>query len=135
MTTDRQLLAINPYFLVEDVHRSAEYYRDVLGFSFDQFWGDPPAFVMVRRDGVQIMLREPADERRPGVARPNKGVLRHSFDAYVYVRDVDRLHDELRARGARILYPPCDQPHDCREFEVEDLNGYVLCFGQDLLAL
>lgn len=133
MHTERQLLAINPYFVVDDVHRSAEWYRDVLGFSFDQFWGDPPAFVMVRRDGVQIMLREPA-AKDVGVARPNKATVEHSFDAYVYVRDVDGLHDELRAKGARILYPPCDQPHDCREFEVEDLNGYVLCFGQDLLA-
>ncbi len=29
--------------LVKDIFESAEYYRDVLGFSFDQFFGDPPA--------------------------------------------------------------------------------------------
>ena len=72
-----------PTSLVDDVFESAEFYRDVLGFRFEQFWGDPPRFVMVRRDRV---------------------------------------------------YPPSDQPHDCREFEVEDLDGYVICFGQDLLA-
>ena len=125
---DRQLLAINPYFLVEDVYGTAEYYRDVLGFTFEQFWGEPPAFVMVRRDGIQIMLRSPAK------AQPNRERLEHSLDAYVYVRDVDALHTELVGRGARVLSEPCDQPHDCREFEIQDPNGYVICFGQDLLA-
>lgn len=59
MSEKAKLGAINPYFLVDDVYKAAEYYRDVLGFHFDQFWGEPPAFVMVRRDGIQIMLRQP----------------------------------------------------------------------------
>lgn len=133
MPTDAKMLQINPYFLVDDVHASAEYYRDVLGFAFDKFWGDPPAFVMVRRDGLQIMLRQRAGAGDP-IARPNKERLPDSFDAYVYVNDVDALHREYVERGAKILYDPCDQPHQCREFEVADSNGYVLCFGQDLLA-
>jgi len=128
-----QLVAINPYFLVGDVHATAEYYRDVLGFGFDQFWGDPPAFVMVKRDGIQIMLRQPArDDAAPAGA--NRSRVAHSLDAYVYVRDIDALYTEFRASGAKLLCEPSDQPHDCREFELEDLNGYVICFGQDLLA-
>lgn len=128
-----QLLAINPYFLVDDVYASAEHYRDVLGFGFEQFWGEPPAFVMVKRERIQIMLRAPssAGER---VVRPNRSVVDHTFDAYIYVKDVDALYAEFAGRGARLLCEPCDQPHDCREFEVADMNGYILCFGQDLLA-
>jgi len=126
--------AINPYFLVEDVYKSAEHYRDVLGFQFDQFWGEPPSFVMVRRDAIQIMLRGAAG-KADSVVRPNRRRIDHSFDAYVYVSDVDALHTELAGRGAVVLGEPYDQPHDCREFEVEDLDGYVICFGQDLLAL
>jgi len=34
--------------------KSAEYYRDVLGFSFNRYWGEPPCFVMLERDGVQL---------------------------------------------------------------------------------
>jgi len=26
----------------------------------------------------------------------------------------------------------CDQPYGCRDFEIEDCNGYRICFGQDL---
>ena len=106
----------------------------MLGFHFEQFWGDPPRFVMLLRDGVVIMLRAPSDPASESVVRPNDERVEHSFDIYVRVRDVDGLYAELRERGARLLYEPCDQPHDCREFEVEDLNGYRICFGQDLLA-
>ena len=127
------MVQVNSYFLVDDVQASAAQYRNAMGFDFEKFWGDPPAFVMVRRDHIQIMLRQRATSAE-AVARPNKARLPDSFDAYVYVRDVDALHEEYRERGAKILYEPYDQPHQCREFEVEDMNGYVLCFGQDLLA-
>ena len=133
MQGQSQLLMAHPYFLVDDVHRSAEYYRDVLGFAFEQFWGDPPAFVMVRRDGITIMMRQPATPG-PSVVRPNRSVAEHTLDAYIHVRDVDELYREFEGKGAKLLGEPYDQPHDCREFELEDLNGYVLCFGQDLLA-
>lgn len=133
MTQKARLLGINPYFLVDDVYKSAEYYRDVLGFSFDQFWGEPPRFVMVRRDGLMIMLRQPLEGGKTTM-RPNKLGIEHSFDAYAYVDDVDGLYTELKERGAALLHEPHDQPHDCREFEAEDLNGYVICFGQDLLG-
>ena len=135
MTTrnvETQLLQINPYFLVDDVFSSAEHYRDVYGFRFDQFWGEPPRFAMVRRDAVQIMLRQ-SEEETPSVMRPNRQAMNHSFDAYIYVQDVDALYQELNGKGAKLLCEPYTQPHDCREFESEDINGYILCFGQDLL--
>ena len=130
----RQLLAINPYFLVNDVFATAEHYRDVFGFRFDQFWGEPPRFVMDMRDGLQIMLRQPDVTVPGGIMRPNRSAIAFSFDAYVYVADADALYAELQSRGAKLLGEPCTQPHDCREFEVEDMNGYVLCFGQDLIS-
>lgn len=136
MRTDAELALINPCFVVDDVVASAESYRDLLGFHFDRFWGggDPPKFVMVRRDHVQIMLREAKQAPHPTSMRPNRQIIPDYFDAYLYVRNVDTLYKELEARGAGLLCEPCNQPHDCREFEVADLNGYVLCFGQNLLA-
>ena len=80
------------------------------------------------------MLRAPAEVGGDPIARPNRARVPHSFDAYIRVRDVDALYEELGKSGANRLDEPYDQPHDCREFEVEDLNGYILCFGQDLLA-
>ena len=127
--TPPQALTISPYFFVQDLVAAAEHYRDKLGFGFDRYWGDPPVFVMVRRDRVQLMLRGPNYGGRP---QPNRALDCDSWDAYLYVRDADALHAELDRRGATILRPPENQVYGCRDFEVRDLDGYVICFGQDL---
>ena len=56
-------------FVVDDVVKSAEYYRDVLGFSFNRYWGEPPCFVMLERDGVQFFL---SGNGTKGHVRPNR---------------------------------------------------------------
>jgi catechol 2,3-dioxygenase-like lactoylglutathione lyase family enzyme len=39
-------------FVVDDVVRTAEYYRDVLGFEILGYFAEPPVYAMVARDGV-----------------------------------------------------------------------------------
>ena len=86
---------------------------------------------MVRRSGVIIMLSQP---QPPPTVRPNH--LSHAdsdaWDAYVWVDDADRLYRELQAKNVTIARPICDQPYGNRDFDVEDCNGYRLCFGSDL---
>jgi catechol 2,3-dioxygenase-like lactoylglutathione lyase family enzyme len=118
-----------PYFLVDDVFATAEFYRDVLGFTFDEFFGVPPSFVMVQRDEVNIMFRQVRPPRTP-VARPNRTVMDETFDVYVYVSNVDQLAAELRAKKADIVEGPVDRIYDMRELLVRDCNGYVIAFGQ-----
>jgi uncharacterized glyoxalase superfamily protein PhnB len=127
----KQMIAMSPYFLVADVYKTAEFYRDTLGFSFEQFWGNPPDFVIVSRDDIQIMFRQ--IDAKSQLHKPNRKLARIAFDAYIYVNDVDALFEELKAKDAKILQTPIDREHDCREIEVEDCNGRILCFGQDLL--
>ncbi|WP_084170360.1 VOC family protein [Paraburkholderia ferrariae] len=117
------------YFLVDDVFATAEFYRDVLGFTFDEFFGVPPSFVMVQRDDVNIMFRQVRPPRTP-VARPNRTVMDETFDAYVYVSNVDQLAAELRAKKADIVEGPVDRIYGMRELLVRDCNGYVIAFGQ-----
>jgi uncharacterized glyoxalase superfamily protein PhnB len=119
---------VAPYFLVPDVVAAAHYYRDTLGFSFDRFWGEPPAFCMVKRGGIVIMLSQNED---PSAVRPNNSV-NEAWDAYIWVGDADALHAELVSKGATIARGLCDQEYGCRDFDVLDCNGYRLCFGQDL---
>lgn len=124
---------IAPYFIVADVVATSNYYRDKLGFHYDRLWGDPPAFCMVKRHGIVIMLSQ---FETAGASRPNHTVdpERGAWDAYVWVDEVDALHDEFTAKGVTIARAICDQPYGCRDFDVEDCNGYRLCFGQDLLT-
>jgi hypothetical protein len=54
------------------------------------------------------------------------------WNIYFWVSDVDALHAELVGRGARIDYGLGDQPHGCREFGVQDLDGHDIGFGQPI---
>jgi len=120
---------ISPYFIVDDVAITAEYYRDILGFDPGEYWGEPPRFAMVRRDDIQIIL---ALRGEAGTMNPNRKVqAKGTWDAYIDVTGLDVLHEALRAKGARILRGPGKTSYGTREFEVEDCNGYVLCFGEE----
>ena len=127
----RRQWTVAPYFLVDDVVATAEFYRDKLGFAYDRFWGDPPAFCMVGRRGVIIMLSQ---IETAGAVRPNRVAdpERDAWDAYLWIDDADALRAELAARGITPARDLCDQPYGMRDFEVEDCNGYRLCFGHDL---
>jgi len=122
---------IAPYFMVDDVVVSANYYRDKLGFTYERFWGEPPRFCMVRRSGITIMLsqHDGAAPMRPNrLAEPSGD----AWDAYVWVDDADALYAEFKGKGVKIAREICDQEYGCRDFDVEDCNGYRLCFGADL---
>lgn len=47
--------------LVKDVVESANYYRDKVGFKYDRFWGEPPDFCILYRDGFHLMLGQAND--------------------------------------------------------------------------
>jgi predicted enzyme related to lactoylglutathione lyase len=127
----RQLLAIAPRFLVARIEPAAAYDRDVLGFTVDRLWGEPPCFVMPHRDGMTVMLGAAAD---PSLTRPN-GADGETWDAYVWVQDADALFAEVSAKGARIVHPPLyREEYGNGEFAVSDLDGYIIAFGQHLAA-
>ena len=108
---------------------TANFYRDKLGFGYSRFWNEPPSFCMVSRSDVVIML---AQLEQAGAVRPNRLVdpEGQAWDAYIWVDDADKLSAEFKSRDVRITRDVCDQPYGCRDFDVEDCNGYRLCFGQ-----
>ena len=127
---DRPRWTIAPYLIVDDVVATANYYRDKLGFHYERLWGEPPCFCMVKRSGIVIMLSQLA---KTGVMRPNRVAdpEGEAWDAYVWVENADALCAEFKSKGVTIARDVCDQPYGCRDFDVEDCNGYRLCFGHD----
>lgn len=123
--------SIAPYFIVDDVVTTANYYRDKLGFYYERLWNDPPSFCMVKRAGIIIML---AQLETTGAIRPNRMADPEggAWDAYIWIENADALHAEFKSRDVNIVRGLCDQIYGCRDFEIEDNNGYRLCFGQVL---
>jgi hypothetical protein len=126
-----QFTSIAPVQLVANVFKTAEYYRDVLGFNFEQIYGEPPSFVIVQRDSARLMFRQPRD----GAPPPANSSVSPTFpiDVFLYVDDIEALVTELRGRHAEILDGPTYRPiWNGKELTVRDCNSRVLCFGQPM---
>jgi len=118
--------SIAPHFVVSDAARSAEYYRDKLGFQVGGTFGNPPVFAMVKRDGLHIHFGKSETGRAaPGSAHRDEGL-----DAYIWVDDVEALYHELKQRGADIIEGPVERIYGCREIVVRDPDGFKIAFGQ-----
>lgn len=113
-----------PVLAVRDVLRSRNYYRDVLGFEEHGVWGEPPCFCILGRDTITVFL-----DQAPDAADI---VNSHGWAAYFYVSGLDSIADDFRRRGAEIVRGPEDAVYGCREIDVRDPDGHLICFGQDL---
>jgi catechol 2,3-dioxygenase-like lactoylglutathione lyase family enzyme len=117
-----------PFLLVDDVVKSGEYWRDVLGFDLGRYFGNPPGFTIMRRNTARVMLRQVPATARPA-AISNTAKMREALDLYIWVSDVAAFAAELGERGADIVKPP-ELEDGRREMLVRDLNGYLICFGE-----
>lgn len=123
-------VVLSPEFRVADVARAAAWYRHVLGFTDVRTWGEPPAYAIACRDDVIVHLSAlPAGE----VPRGNRDAG-CAWDAYIECRGVDAYCAEIRKRGATILREPETRVYQMRDFDLLDLDGYVLCFGEEAPA-
>ena len=126
---ERHFFGVVPVFLVDDVVAAAEYYRDVLGFEVDFIYGEPAMYASVSRDDAIINFsRSEPSGRRNSISAAGAG---SGVDAYVVVSDVDDLHEELTAHGARVVAAPASQDYGMREFVLEDPNGYRLALAEE----
>ena len=115
---------IAPQFLVDDLERAIAYYRGELGFDVDFVYQS--VYAGVSRDGASIHLKRAPKTVEDRTHRKNNDHL----DAYVDVSNVDALFADLTARNAKVTKPLEDQPWQCRDFWVEDIDGYILCFSE-----
>lgn len=118
------ITGIAPLLLVDDLDAAIVYYRDKLGFDLDFCYGG--FYASVSRDGFAIHLKDAA---KTSADRAHRRQHEH-LDASIRVVGVAALHDELRSRGALITKPLTEQPWSCRDFYVEDPDGYILCFSE-----
>jgi len=119
-----KLTGIAPQFLVNDLHASITYYQEKLGFDLDFCYES--FYASVSRDGFAIHLK---CAPKTIADRTHRKQHEH-LDVYIGVVGAATLHDELQSRGALITKPLGERPWSCRDFYVEDPDGYILCFSE-----
>lgn len=133
------ITGVAPMFLVDDVARTAEWYRDRLGFEIGEFFRQhhyhgehppdgmgEPVFVILGRNGQRLMLGKTMSAGE-GV-RSNTDAKQWSCDAYFWVEGIAALHAQCRSAGAK---PGAleETPYGLAEFKVRDCDGHALTFG------
>ncbi|WP_299116003.1 VOC family protein [uncultured Winogradskyella sp.] len=121
-------------WIVENVEKSIAFYSTKLGFEID--WvGEGPKFAILSRGNFYVMLRQLKEK---GHARPNRISFikagwhtegQEAWDAYIWVKDADKLYKEFIANDVSIIKPIQNTQYGNRDFEIEDIDGYILCFG------
>ena len=120
--------SINPVFAVADVGATIRWYEQEFGFVGDPFPShEPYAFGILRRDDIEIMLQHVADYQKPDLydLRNGGGV----WDAYLRITGLKQLYEYAKDR-LELKKPLRRQPYGLSEFEVKDLNGYILVFSE-----
>jgi catechol 2,3-dioxygenase-like lactoylglutathione lyase family enzyme len=106
-------------FTVRDMTKSVEHYCNTLGFGVTFQYGNPIFYTCLCRDEVALHLLSAQQSKR----LPGNGAV------CVFVRDVNSLHAELTARGAKVVKPPQNYDYGMRDFDVIDPDGNQLTFG------
>jgi len=119
------LFGIAPQLVVADVKRTAEYYRDVLGFNIIGLVADPPVYGMVERDGIQVHFGK-SDSPQIKMNRDFRSI---SHDYMIWVPEIDAFYDELNSNRVKILEEIVMRPYGSREFVFEDCDGHRILVG------
>lgn len=106
---------------VHDLERSAEYYRDVLGFEVKEI-GDP-GWRFYLKDNCVIMAGECRDALSP------RELGDHSYFAYLEVDEIDQLYSNLVANEVQLIKKLRAEPWGMREFGIRTIDGHRIMFG------
>jgi uncharacterized glyoxalase superfamily protein PhnB len=120
-----KVTSLSPQFLVDDLSAAICYYRDRLGFEVDFVYES--FYASVSRDGFSIHLK---CAPKTVADRTHRKQNEH-LDAYVGVRGIEALFNELKSKGTHIIRPLEERPWACKDFYVEDPDGYILCFSEE----
>ena len=124
-----------PELSVSNLPRSRSFYVDTLGFRVEY---ERPAngFIYLSFQGSQIMLEETNGHWETGdLEHPYGRGINFQFS----VEDVDTIIRSLRANGIQLFHPLIESwyrggevLYGQKEFLVQDPDGYLLRFAQDI---
>jgi uncharacterized glyoxalase superfamily protein PhnB len=124
-----KLVNVAPVLVSPDVRRTAEYYREVLGFELAENYESAEPFATLYRDSVEFVVVQAVR----GQVELNAARYGAGYDAYIdpeTLAGVDLLYDELRDKGAQIVAAPASTPYGSYEFVLQDIDGRRIGIGR-----
>src|SRR5262245_54552316 len=104
---------------VSNLNAALKFYTEVLGFAQRFRYKD---YAGIELGDVQIHLAGPEVPRRRQIGQGS---------VYIFCDGVDEYYAEIKAKGANAPEAPRDYAYGMRDFEVIDLDGNRIAFGQE----
>lgn len=130
-----------PELYCGDFDRSLRFYTESLGFTV-VYARAAERFAFLEREGAQLMIEQPLDPARTWLAAELVHPYGRGINLQIEVSDIAALHAAVIAATATIFVPLEDRWYDVggeergnRQFVVQDPDGYLLRFFQDLGTL
>ena len=119
---DFSLEVVAPVFPVADIDRARDHYTEKLLFTLSFEWADsenePLSYAILQQGNTELHLTLAKGPRKT--------------TAYFFVNNVRAFYEAVKTAGANITHDIKDQPWDMREFEVTDLDGNQIIFGEHI---
>ena len=124
-----------PEFSVKNYNTSIEFYINILGFHLE-YYREKNKFAMISINNAQIMIEEINDYW-------NTGELKYPFgrgiNFQIEVENVEKMVKKLKENGIKLFreieenwYEVQGKLKGNKEFLVQDPDGYLLRFAEDL---
>jgi len=123
---------LSPNLVVEDVNKAVDFYRDILKFELHMSvpeTGDLK-WAAMKRDHVEIMLqaRDSASRAIPLMENKEAG---GSVTLYIEMENVVELYDAIKEKVV-LIEDLHTKPYGMREFSIQDNNGFILTFAEEV---
>lgn len=117
--------------MVDNISKSVSFYTDILGFEKEfEFPEDNPTFVSIAKDDIHISFFK-REEFSKEVSKFKDMRLGGSFVLNIEVEDIQSLYDGIKDRII-IIKELYKTDYGTLEFTMEDSDGYVLLFKQNI---
>ena len=130
---------LKPELYVSDIKKSIHFYSEILGFTIE-YTRENPKFAFLSFQGSQIMIQEidpkEDDEYITGKFEYPFG---RGINFQINCDNVQKLFNSLKEHKYPLVreiqdswYKVKDMLHGCRQILVQDPDGYLLRFSQDV---
>lgn len=127
-----------PEFDVFNLEESLHFYTSLIGFNI-VYERKEDKFAFLQLEDVQLMLQEINEEGNKWGTGKLEYPLGVGINFQIDVTNIDEIYGNLRKANYKIFvemeehwYRKDETLMGCREFLVQDPNGYVLRFSQDI---
>ena len=127
---------LTPYLAVQDAARSIAFYESAFGLSlmFKHEMDNRIVHAQMGLNGQQLVMFAPENAFGMTAKAPATTKVEAPFSMYVYVANVDRMHEKAIAAGCTSHMAPDNTFWGDRYCQVEDINGYRWGFASVLTS-